>query len=165
MTTDIDESTTLAPVRRSITVEASQARAFDLFTAGFDTWWPRTHHLGTSEPFTGIMEPRTGGRWYERGADGVETEWGSVKAFEPPSRVVLSWHLNGAFEYQPDRGRASEVEVRFVAEGDNRTRVELEHRHFEGHGPEDGARVRSGVGAEGGWGDILAYFARMIHAA
>ncbi|HET9144452.1 SRPBCC family protein [Actinophytocola sp.] len=147
-------------VRKTVTVRASLQRAFTVFTEGFATWWPESHHIGDADLAEAVIEPRTGGRFYERGVDGSECDWGRVLAFEPPDRVVLSWHLQGDWDYDPDPAKASEVEVRFIAEAPDRTRVELEHRHIERH---DGAEdVRSGVDSEGGWGGILAGYAVVV---
>ncbi|MGH3341423.1 MAG: SRPBCC domain-containing protein [Carbonactinosporaceae bacterium] len=104
-----------------------------------------------------IMEPRAGGRWYEVGVDGTECDTGRVTAYEPPDRFTLAWHLDGTWQYDPDPAHASEVEVRFIADGDDRTRVELEHRHFERHG-DGAAAVRGGVDSPNGWGFCLAAY-------
>ena len=111
-------------VRSSITVHAPIDRAFTVFTDGFDSWWPRGHHIGTAEMAEGVIEPRVDGRWFERGLDGSECDWGRVLEWEPPYHVALSWHLDGAFHYDPDPGKASRVDVRFFAESDGTTRVE-----------------------------------------
>lgn len=149
-------------VRKTVTVAASQERAFEVFTAGFGTWWPMRHHIGATEPASVTLEPGAGGRWFETGVDGVDCDWGAVLVWEPPHRVVTSWHLQGDWKYDPDPAKASEVEVRFVAEGPNRTRVELEHRHFERHG-DGAASVRGGVGnPEGGWGHIMDLYAARV---
>jgi uncharacterized protein YndB with AHSA1/START domain len=150
---------TIAPVRKSILVKATPERAFDVFARSFDTWWPRSHHIGKSDMKAGIMEPRPGGRWYEIGEDGVECDWGQVIAWEPPDRLVLAWHLNGSFQYNPDI--ASEVEIRFIAEGDA-TRVELEHRNLEALGQEDGERARAAVDSPNGWSTLLELFAARV---
>jgi uncharacterized protein YndB with AHSA1/START domain len=107
-----------------------------------------------------VIEPKAGGRWYERGTDGVECDWGQVLAYEPPARVLLSWHLQGDWSYDPDPARASEVEVRFVAEAPDVTRVELEHRHIERHA--DPEQVRAGIDSPGGWVGILAGYAEAV---
>src|SRR5262245_5441462 len=126
------EATSLS-VHKSVTVRASQARAFSLFTKGFNTWWPREHKLGDADLAAAVLEPRVGGRWSERVGDGSECVWGSVLAYERPGRVVLSWRLQGDWTVDADPARASEIEVRFIAEGPDRIRVELEHRHIERH--------------------------------
>jgi uncharacterized protein YndB with AHSA1/START domain len=147
------------PVTSTITVAASQERAFDVFTAQFGTWWPREYSIGEADMADFVIEPKAGGRWYELGVDGKECDTGRVLAFDPPERVVLAWHLNAQFQYDPDPEHASEVEVRFVAEGPSQTRVELEHRGFERHG--DGAEgVRGAV--DSGWSYCLDLYAKVI---
>lgn len=151
-------------IRKTVTVAASQQRAFDVFTAGFGTWWPMEHHIGDTDPASVTLEQKAGGRWFETGTDGVDCEWGQVLAWEPPNRVVCSWQLQGDWRYDPDPAKGSEIEVRFIAEGPERTRVEVEHRHFERHGA--GAEsVRSGVDAPKGWRYILDLFAARADAA
>ena len=140
-------------VRKTVTVRATQRRAFTVFTEGYGTWWPREHHLGDADLVDAIIEPFAGGRFYEKGADGSECDWGSVLSYEPPHRVVLSWHLQGDWRYDPDPARASEIEVRFIAEAPDRTRVELEHRHIERHRLAE--RVVEGIESPDGWSGIL----------
>jgi len=144
-----------APVRRSVTVKASQARAFEVFTEGFGRWWPRSHHIGKSEMTAGVIEPRVGGRWYEVGEDGTQCDWGKVLVWEPPRRVVLAWQLDAAFKYDPQL--VTEVEVTFTPEGDT-TRVALEHRLLERFGG-DAEKVRDSVGSPRGWQSILQNYA------
>jgi uncharacterized protein YndB with AHSA1/START domain len=146
-----------APVRRTLTVRAPQARAFEVFTAGFGRWWPVGHSIGKSPQKAAILEPRVGGRWYEIGEDGSECQWGEVLVFEPPSRLVLAWQINAEWRFDPDL--VTEVEVRFAAEGPNATRVELEHRHLERLG-EAAERARAAFDSPGGWGGILERFAQ-----
>ena len=150
-------------VRKSITVEVSQEHAFNVWTAGFDSWWPRSHHIGQAEMDEAIIEPRAGGRVYERGVDGSECDWGRVVAWEPPSRLVLTWQINGDFKPEPDPERASEYEVRFIAEGPSTTRVELEHRHLERHG-EDAQRMFETFNSDGAWVGVLNTFAEALTA-
>jgi uncharacterized protein YndB with AHSA1/START domain len=145
-------------VRRTITVPIAPERAFTLFTERMHAWWPPTHSI-TEAPFeTAVIEPRAGGRWYERAQDGAEADWGRVLAYEPPHRVLLSWHLRSDYSYDPDPAHASEIEVRFVPDGDG-TRVELEHGQFEKHG-EGGVEIHDSVGSENGWSGILALYAQ-----
>ena len=148
-----------APVRKSVIVQAPPARAFEVFTARLGEWWPKTHHIGKSEPQTWIIEPRSGGRWFERGVDGSECDIGHVLSWEPPHRLVLAWQLSADFKYVRDL--VTEVELRFTAEGTRATRVDLEHRHLERYG-ELAAKVRDAVGSPGGWTQVLEHFA---HAA
>ena len=151
------EQATIEAVVQTVIVDAPIEKAFDVFTAGFDTWWPRSHHIGPVDMVEAVLEPRDGGRWYERGVDGSECEWGRVLAWDPPRRLVLTWHLDGDFRYDP--ARASEVEVRFTPEGPARTRVELEHRHLERHGKESGEKLRAGVSGPGGWPSLIQTYA------
>ncbi|MHA6795656.1 SRPBCC family protein [Pseudonocardia bannensis] len=155
---------TVAPVRHSVEVAAPLPVAFEVFTARFASWWPTSHHIAPQPYVDAVIEPRAGGRWYERDAEGRECDWGRVLAWEPPHRLVLSWAISPQFEAEPDPARASEVEVRFTAVGDSHTRVELEHRHFERHG-DGGEQMRAVVGSEGGWGGILVSFAAQARTA
>lgn len=148
-----------APVRKSIVVQAPQARAFDVFARRFDTWWPRSHHIAKAEMKEAVIEPKKGGRWYEKGVDGSECDWGTVLAWEPPSRLVLRWMINSKF--QPDETVESEVEVRFVAEGEGKTRVELEHRIVAA----DAETLRAAVDAPQGWSGLLEIFANKAAAS
>ena len=154
---------TTAPtsITKTLVVQASVAHAFKVFTERFDSWWPRGHHIGTSEPFTVILEEREGGRWYERGADGSECDWGRVLLYAPPARVAVSWHLNIDFKYDPDPAKASRVEVSFFDEGGGKTRVELVHSGLDRHG-EGWEKLRAGVDSQGGWGGILDDFAKSV---
>ena len=149
-------------VHKTITVAASQERAFEVYTAGFGSWWPKEHHIGTADMRTGTFEPEVGGRWYETGVDGSECDWGRVLAWEPPHRLVHTWQLQGDWGFDADPAHASEVEIRFIAEGPNTTRVELTHRHFERHG--DGAdRVRDGVSGPSGYDYCLANYVAAVN--
>jgi uncharacterized protein YndB with AHSA1/START domain len=150
-------------VRRTVTVEASQQRAFEVFTAQFGTWWPKAYSIGEAEMADFVLEPKVGGRWYEVGVDGKECDTGRVTVFEPPDRLVLAWHLDARWQYDPDPARASEVEVRFIAEGPTRTRVELEHRGFERHG-DGGDAVRGVVDSPQGWSFCLELFRQQAAA-
>jgi hypothetical protein len=148
---------TFAPVRKTIRVKAGQEHAFKVFTTG--TWWPKEHSIldaGTRQAAV-IIEPRINGRWYERGEDGSECDWGKVMAWEPPGRLLLSWQLNGHFQYDPDL--VTEVEVRFIREGPKSTRIEVEHRYFERAG--DAAQaLRDAVDSPEGWTKSLERFAQ-----
>lgn len=121
-------------VTNSVVVEVGLADAFRIFLDQA-AWWPvRTHHLAEPPGDTVVLEPYVGGRWYERAADGTETDWGRVLVFEPPHRLAITWQITPDWTYEPDPARASEVEVRFTAEAPRRTRVELDHRHLERYG-------------------------------
>jgi len=153
--------TTIA-ARRSITVGAPPERAFAVFTTGFSTWWPlESHHIGETMATEVVMETRAGGRWFERDADGKECNWGYVTEIDPPHRLLLAWHLNPEWGFDPDPAKATEVEVTFTATDDGGTLVELEHRGFEKHG-ETGVKMRDAVSAPGGWTDLLEMYAKAV---
>jgi uncharacterized protein YndB with AHSA1/START domain len=142
----------VAPVRKSVRVQVSPARAFEVFTKSMSRWWPATHTILKVAPKEHIIEPRTGGRWYQVGVDGSQCDNGKVLAWEPPRRLLLAWQLNAEWQFDP--GLVTEVEVPFIEEGAHATRVELEHRHLERMG-EKAETVRASVDSAGGWGAIL----------
>ena len=146
-----------AVVKKSIVVNAPIEHAFKVFTERLDLWWPKEHHIGKADLERAIMEPKAGGRFYEKGVDGSECEWGTVLAFTPPSRVTLAWHLDPSWSYDPSTERASQVDVGFVDLGDGKTRVELTHSRFERHG-NGWEKIRDGVSGPEGWSLILGRF-------
>lgn len=159
MTTQIADTA----VRTSIVVDAPQQLAFDVFTQDMGGWWPPDHHILEGELAEMVFELRAGGRIYDVGVDGSECQWARVLAFEPPGRVVISWDITTEWKLETDLARTSEVEVRFVAEGPERTRVELEHRHLDRHG-EGWQNMRGAVGSPGGWQGGLQRFAEHLGA-
>jgi uncharacterized protein YndB with AHSA1/START domain len=152
--------TTIPPVQRSVTVSAPVARAFRVFTEAINTWWPDGYHIGAADPAAVTIEPREGGRWYERGVDGSECDWGRVLTWDPPNRLVVTWQINGEWKYDADPAHASEIEVRFTAEGAELTRVDVEHRLFERL--VGGQQMRDSVDADGGWGTLLDLYAKAV---
>jgi len=149
-------------VRKEITVEASQARAFDVFTREHGAWWPlATHHIGSAAAETAIIEPHAGGRWFERAADGSECDWGRVLVWDPPGRLVLAWEISA--DWKHDESIDTEVEVRFVSLGPARTRVELEHRRLDRYGAA-AEQMRGIFDSENGWTNILRLFVARAHA-
>jgi uncharacterized protein YndB with AHSA1/START domain len=149
---------TIAPVRKSVVVNADAATAFAVFTADLDRWWPKSHHIGASPIRQSVFEPFVGGRWYTKCEDGSEVGVGRVRIWEPGQRLVFSWDINS--EWKPDTSVASEVEISFVAEGPEVTRVNVEHRHFEAMGETGGNKMRSEV--DGGWPGLLALYAQAV---
>ena len=139
-----------ASVRTSITVEAPIERAFKLFTEGMGTWWPPEHHILEGELAEMVFEPYVGGHVIDRAVDGSECKWARVLAYDPPARVVFSWDINLQWQLEGDPEKTSEVEVRFAADGPDRTHVELEHRNIERHG-EGWEQMRAAVGSPNGW--------------
>ena len=154
---------TIAPVRRTIIVNARVERAFRVFTDGIDTWWPRSHHIGASPMTKAIIEPFAGGRCYSEQQDGTDCSWGQIIAWEPPHRLVLAWQITHEWGYEPDLAKSSEVEIRFAPLPDGSTRVDLEHRHFERMGP-SGQTMKTAVEAPSGWGGLLTLFAERVDA-
>ncbi|OBB33321.1 ATPase [Mycolicibacterium peregrinum] len=149
------------PIRKSVVVGAAVERAFALFVDRFDAIKPREHNLLSVPIAQTVFEPRVGGKIYDIGTDGSRCEWARVLVYEPPTRVVFSWDIGPMWRIESDPDRTSEVEVRFIAEGGDRTRVELEHRHLERHG--DGWQaVAGGVGGDAGWPLYLARFREVI---
>jgi uncharacterized protein YndB with AHSA1/START domain len=148
-------------VHCAIVVEAPIERAFRVFTEDFDRIKPREHNMLGVEIAETVFEPREGGRVFDRGVDGSEFHWARVLAYEPPDRVVISWDLNPRFQIESDPAKTSEVEVRFIADGPERTRVELEHRHLDRHG-EGWPSMRDAVDGADGWPLYLQRYADVI---
>ena len=145
-------------VRTEIVVEAPIDRAFQVFTHNFDQIKPREHNMLGVDIAESVFEPREGGRVYDRGVDGSECQWARVIAYEPPGRIVFTWDINPYWQIETDHDKTSEVEVRFIAESPERTRVELEHRNLDRHG--DGWEgMREGVRGNDGWPLYLQRFA------
>lgn len=149
-------------VRKSIVVETSQAHAFDVFVHQQTRWWLPEHCLGTAPLKSAIVEPRVGGRWHEIDSKGAQCDWGHVVAYEPPHRIVLSWQISAEWEYDPNI--YTEVEVRFVPEGANVTRVELEHRGLEAYG-ENAEKMRELFDRPDAWQLGLEHFSAVAVAS
>jgi uncharacterized protein YndB with AHSA1/START domain len=159
----MNTQTSQTSVRNSIVVEAPVDRAFSVFTDGFGTFKPPEHNMLSVEIAETVFETRVGGNIYDRGVDGSECRWARVLAYEPPNRVVFSWDISPHWRVETDPDRTSEVEVRFIAEGPDRTRVELEHRNLERHG-EGWEGVREGVAGDQGWPLYLERFVGRLAA-
>ncbi|KUI14395.1 ATPase [Mycobacterium lehmannii] len=150
-----------AVIRHDITVKAPLARAFQVFTERFGDFKPREHNLLGVPIAETVLEPRAGGRIYDRGVDDSVCVWARVLVVEPPRRLVFSWDIGATWQVESDPTRCSEVEVLFTAEADGGTRVTLEHRHIERHG--DGwDSVASGVGGDAGWPLYLRRFGELL---
>jgi len=144
-------------VRQSVVVDAPQERAFAVFTERMTAWWPlQTHTIGEQPAAAAVVEPRAGGRWFERAQDGTECDWGRVLEWDPPNRVVLAWEIT--CDWRHDADVHTEVDVRFHAEDDGRTRVDLEHRGLDAYA-ERAEEMRGIFDSEGGWRGLLARFA------
>ncbi len=150
-----------ASVRTQVVVEVPIERAFSVFTEEFDSIKPREHNMLAVEIAETVFERREGGRIYDRGVDGSECQWARVLAYEPPDRLVFSWDISPRWQIESDLEKTSEVEVRFISETPERTRVELEHRNLDRHG-EGWEGARDGVGGEAGWPLYLQRFAQLL---
>jgi uncharacterized protein YndB with AHSA1/START domain len=150
-------------VKVEIVVEAPIEQAFAVFTEGIGTWFPPEYNLLKVPIAERVFEPRAGGRVYDRGVDGTECHWANVLSYEPPRRVVISWNIDPHWQIETDQSRTSEVEVRFISEGADRTRVELEHRHLDRHG-EGWEEERDQLGSEGRWPGCLRRFSERLAA-
>ncbi|MEW2592190.1 SRPBCC family protein [Micromonospora aurantiaca] len=157
-------SRTDAVVRQQIVVDAPVERAFAVFTERFGDFKPKEHNLLSSPIAETVFEPKVGGHIYDRAEDGSECAWARILVFEPPDRLVFSWDISPAWQLEQDLDNASEVEVRFVAETPQRTRVELEHRNLDRHGP-GWESVRDGVGHDQGWPLYLNRYADLFTEA
>jgi len=146
----------IAPVRKSLIVDATPEHAFDVFTAKIDRWWPKTHGIGASLIQQSVIEPFVGGRWYTRCEDGTDVVIGHVLAWQPGARLVVTWEVNAAWKPDARVTFASEIEVRFVADAAGGTQLELEHRNFERMGAAEGETMRSAV--DSGWPGLLQLF-------
>jgi uncharacterized protein YndB with AHSA1/START domain len=147
--------TTIETIKKELVVEASQEKAFKVFTEKMDLWWPRTHHIGSTPMTEVLLDPGVNGRWYSRHEDGSEVTNGYVMKWLPYELVVLAWQINGDFEF--DAGLITEVEVQFIPEGPKQTRVKLEHKNLDRLG--GGKAIES---MDRGWGHILELYKNLI---
>jgi uncharacterized protein YndB with AHSA1/START domain len=163
MTGIVASTTDPNSVRKALTVKAPQNIAWRVFTENLGNWWPlHVYKIGKSPAVDAFMEPFVGGRWYERGEDGSDCQWGSVLTWEPPSRLVLSWDIDANWQYDPDL--KTEIEIRFISESSDVTRVELEHRKLDRYGTRR-EEMRRIFDTEGDWGRLLAMFAARAEGA
>jgi uncharacterized protein YndB with AHSA1/START domain len=139
----------IEPIRLAFEVDCPADHAFDVWTDRISTWWPADHTVSGEADAAVVLEPRRGGRIFERTVAGIEHEWGEITVWEPPRRLVYLWHL------RRDRADATEVEIRFRPQGEASTLVEIEHRGWEALGAEGQAwRDRNGAG----WSTLLPHY-------
>lgn len=155
----MSQTITPAAIRKTLTIKATPEKAFQVFTAGFDRWWPKTHHIGASPLKTAMLESGVGGRWYGLHEDGSQSEWGDVLAWDPPNRLLLAWRITHEWGYDPNL--LTEVEVRFTAVSDGETRVDFEHRGLERFGDSEAAKTVL-TSMDGGWSAILDSFKTVV---
>jgi uncharacterized protein YndB with AHSA1/START domain len=154
-------STTAPAINKEIVVDAPIEAAFHVFTDRFGDFKPPEHNLLGAPITETVFEGRVGGHILDRAEDGSECRWARILAYEPPSRVVFSWDIGPTWQIEPNTDNTSEVDVRFTAESPTRTKVELEHRHLDRHGP-GWENVRDGVDGEGGWPLYLDRYAALL---
>jgi uncharacterized protein YndB with AHSA1/START domain len=150
-------------VRLEVQVAAPPEHGFAVFTQRCDDWWPREYRLGAGERVDTVIEPRAGGRWYERTADGEENDWGRVLEWDPPHHVALSWQITPQFGPEPDGQRASRVDVHLTPDGPDRTTVSLVHSQIQRHG-EGWEGLRGALAADGAWPGIMRAYAALAAA-
>ena len=150
-------------VSRQVVVDVPIEQAFAAFTERFGDFKPREHNLLQVAIAETVFEPKVGGHILDRGVDGSECRWARVLVYEPPDRVVFSWDIGPQWQVESDPNMTSEVEVQFVAETPQRTRVELEHRNLDRHGP-GWESVRDGVAHDQGWPLYLSRYADLFAA-
>lgn len=149
-------SAPIPPITGIVTVAVPVEQAFRVFTGSIDSWWPHQFHIGQAEVAEVILEPYENGRWYELGVDGTECDWGRVLTWEPPHRLVLTWQINGSWQFDPDPDHASEIVIRFTANGPADTTVELVHSAFERL--IGGGTINEAIRGGGGWVLLLTRF-------
>jgi uncharacterized protein YndB with AHSA1/START domain len=154
----VNRTIEIAPVVKSVVVDASPPQAFAVFTSGINRWWPKSHGIGATPITESVIEPFVGGRWFTRHEDGSDVVIGHVRVWEPAQRLVVSWEISAEWKPDPRPAVSSEVEVRFSAEAGGRTRVDLEHRNFERMGAAAGEKMRKDV--DGGWPHLLDLYAQ-----
>jgi uncharacterized protein YndB with AHSA1/START domain len=150
------EVPTVPPMHGKVVVGVPIEVAFRVFTESLHTWWPPMYHIGQADMAEAVLEGKVGGRWFERGVDGSECDWGRVLVWEPPARLIVTWQINGYWAYDPDPDHASEIEVRFTPDGAE-TVVELEHRFLDRL--VSGQGIHDGITGGGGWTTMLEMFA------
>ncbi len=154
-------STDSTTVTKEIVVNASIDEAFRVFTARFGDFKPREHNLLAAPITETTFEPHVGGHIVDRAEDGSECRWARILAYDPPNRVVFSWDIGPTWQVEQNLDNTSEVDVQFSADGPDRTRLRLEHRHLDRHGP-GWEGVRSGVDSDGGWPLYLQRYAALL---
>jgi uncharacterized protein YndB with AHSA1/START domain len=153
-------SAPIPPITGTVTIGVPIDTAFEVFTGSIDSWWPHEYHIGRVDVAEVVLQPGVGGRWFERGVDGSECDWGRVLVWEPPDRVVFTWQISGSWQFDPDPEHASEIDARFTADGPGQTTVSVEHRHFERL--LGGQAINDAINGGGGWALLLDGFAKAI---
>ena len=146
------ETINLTSIKKEFTVAAAQETAFKVFTEKMDLWWPRTHHIGSTDMTEMVLEPHVNGRWYSKHTDGSEADAGYVQTYQPYDLLVLIWQINADFKCDPNL--VTEVVTEFIPEGPNLTRVKFEHKDLHKLG--SGRKVVASM--DEGWGMIMELY-------
>lgn len=150
----------IPPITGTVRLRVPVNRAFEVFTGSVNAWWPHEYHIGRADVAEVVLEDGVGGRWFERGVDGSECDWGRVLVWEPPHRLVFTWQINGSWQFDPDPAKASEIEARFTATGPQESLVEVEHRYFDRL--DGGQAINDAINGGGGWDLLLAGVAEAV---
>jgi uncharacterized protein YndB with AHSA1/START domain len=133
----------LSDVTKSVTVPVPPAEAFRIYTQFPGEWLPREHTF-LPDPQVVAMEPRAGGRFYERGADGTEVTRGTITQWDPPGRLTVTWRIGPGWQPAADDERASVIVVEFRPDGTSATEMVVTYTHLERHG-EMASVIRSAI--------------------
>jgi hypothetical protein len=158
----MNSTISIEAVHKSLHVQVTPERAFEVFTAGIDRWWPKSHGIGAAPVKESIIEPFVGGRWYTRHEDGSDVVVGHVRVWRPGVQFVVTWEISAAWKPDARIAYASEVDVRFAADAAGGTRVDLEHRNFERMGIAEGEIMRKAV--DNGWPGLLNLYVAEVAA-
>ena len=150
----------IPPITGTVTIGLPVDEAFELFTGSINSWWPHEYHIGRADVAEVVLESGEGGRWFERGVDGSECDWGRVLVWQPPDRVVFTWQISGSWQFDPDPEHASEIEAQFTPDGPGQTTVAVEHRYFERL--VGGQAINDAINGGGGWAQLLDGFAKAV---
>jgi uncharacterized protein YndB with AHSA1/START domain len=139
----------IEPLRLSFDIEAPAEHAFEVWTMRLSHWWPKGHSASGDPDTVVALEPRPGGRIFERTSDGTEIDWGEITLWQPPTKLGYSWHIN-----RP-RSDATDVELTFVDLGDGTTRLDIVHAGWERLGAEGEGWLDAN---SGGWAALLVTY-------
>jgi hypothetical protein len=139
----------IEPLRLSYELSCSADHAFDVWTTRIGAWWPKGHSTSGDPGAVAVLEPRTGGRVFERTTEGTEIDWGVITQWDPPRRLGYTWHIGR------DATQATDVSLTFVDLGDGTSRLDIIQTGWEHLGAE-GPTWREAN--NNGWGALVPWF-------
>jgi hypothetical protein len=139
----------IEPLRLSYVIRCSPEHAFDVWTTRVSTWWPKGHSASGNPATLVVLEPREGGRIFERTPDGTEIDWGRITCWSPPRQLGYLWHIGR------ERSDATDVELTFVDLGDGTTRLDIVHSGWDRLGAEAPVWREANTS---GWGALIPNF-------